>query len=127
VPRGSVWGGGCPGMPACRSWLRSEMKGVWQAAASSKKQPVPMVRKDCSQPSLTECTSSTQLGELPASVGCMCELPCIQEASWERSIEAPTTCSWVGEGWAAGTAEEEGGRERSLGAVKVSCQCQELW
>ena len=66
------------------------MKGIRQAAASSKKQPVPAARKDRSQPSLTECTTSTQLWELSASVGCMCELPCIREALWERRIEAPT-------------------------------------
>jgi len=53
VPRGSGWGGGCPGTTACRSWLRSEVKGVRQVAASGKKQPVPMARKDHSQPSLT--------------------------------------------------------------------------
>ncbi|XP_075287205.1 uncharacterized protein LOC142362457 [Opisthocomus hoazin] len=65
---------------------------------------------------------------LVGPVSCTCELPCIREASWERSIEAPAACSWVDEGPAAGTAEEEGGRgkERSLGAVTVSCQGREL-
>ena len=114
VPRGSSWGGGCLGMPACRSWLRSETKGVPQAAASSKKQPVPMALKNFSQPSLTERTASVQLRELDASVGCMCPSLCIWEALWERSIEAPATCSWVGKGRAAGTAEgkvEEAERE----------------
>jgi len=28
VLRGSGGGGNCLGMPACRSWLRSEMKGI---------------------------------------------------------------------------------------------------
>ena len=96
---------------------------------SSKDRPVSVVRQDCSQPSPTDHTSSTRLRELGASMGCVCELPCVQEASWERSVEAPAACSWVSESGTAGTADEEGGRgrERSLGAVKVSCQCQELW
>jgi len=117
-------------MPACRSWLGSELKEVLQAVGgSSKDRPVSVARQDCSQPSPMEHTSNTRLRELGASMGCVCELLCVWEALWERSVEAPAACSWVGGRQAAGTADEEGGRgrERSLGAVKVSCQCQELW
>ncbi|XP_075280136.1 uncharacterized protein LOC142361679 isoform X3 [Opisthocomus hoazin] len=86
-------------------------------------------REDCSQPSPMDHTSNTWLRDLGASMGCVCELLCVWEASWKRSVEAPAACSWMGESRTAGTADEEGGRgrERSLGAVKVSCQCQELW
>ncbi|XP_054663372.1 ohanin-like [Grus americana] len=49
------------------------------------------------------------------------------EAWWERSVEAPATCSWVGEGRAAGTVEEQGAEaERGLGVLKVSRGCQEV-
>jgi len=116
-------------MPACRSWLRSKTVVPQAMGHSSNDHPVSVVRKDRSQPSLKEHTTSTQLQELCSSISSTCEPLCIQEALWERSVEAPAACSWVGEGQAAGTAEEEGGRdrERSLGSVKVSCQCQELW
>ena len=89
VPRGSTWGGGCLGMPACGSWLRSERKGLPQAAASSKEQPVPAAGKDPSQPSPAERTTGTWCRELGAPMGRTREPPCLWEASWERSIGAP--------------------------------------
>ena len=123
-------------MPALASWPRREgkIKGKMegkglppQAAASSKEQPVPVARKDPSQQCLTSRTTSTQRRELGASVGRVHELPCVQESWWERSVEVPATCSWVGEGRAAGTVEEQGAEaERGLGVLKVSRGCQEV-
>jgi len=48
----------------------------------------PVARKDCSEPSLTRRTAGTWLRELTASVGCMCKLPRVWEASRDRSVEA---------------------------------------
>ena len=48
----------------------------------------PRARNDRSQPSPTWNAAGTWLWELAASVGCMCEPPCIWEASWDRSVKA---------------------------------------
>ena len=96
-------------MPAWQSWLRGEMEGVLQAAASSKKWLVAMARRRRIAPVHPHRAhhQHTALG-VWCLIGCTCEMLCVQEVSRERNVEAPAACSWLGEGRAAGTAEEEG-------------------
>ena len=81
-------GRGLPGHACAQELAEERIKGRSAGSRLQQETARPVARKDCSESSLTQCTAGTRLQELAASVGCMCEPPCVWEASWDRSIEA---------------------------------------
>ena len=74
------------GLPrhACAQELAEEpIKGHSAGSCLQQETVRPTARKNRLEPSPTRRAASTWLRELAASVGCMCEPPCIWEALWD--------------------------------------------
>ena len=82
VPRGSSWGEGCLDTPACRSWLRSDRKGVPQAGASSQEQRV--VEQGRIRPG--QSTPPAQGNRISAALLAMCVGPRVSRKHGQRGV-----------------------------------------
>jgi len=81
-------GRGLPRHACAQELAKERIKGRSTGSRLQQETARSAARKDCSEPSPTWHTAGTWLQELAASVGCICEPPCVWEASWDRSIEA---------------------------------------
>jgi len=81
--KGLLLGRGLPRHACAQELAEEPIKGHSAGSCLQQETVRPTARKNRLEPSPTRRAASTWLRELAASVGCMCEPPCIWEALWD--------------------------------------------